>query len=468
MTRSCLVLLCLFSFCRPASAQDSLLLTGTMKLSVTRGTMECNLTLKNIPRIADYYIRINSGLNIRYFKNLDYGNLIYFDRSLKDTTATGESAAYYFPANGGRGKFLPNAIQFSYVGAFPVVKDTLREYSVEDWKGNIAFNGYSVRSDGRQSAWYPVLYDIKADKKYDHVRYDIEIDCPDCEALYLNGSKPVKGSKARFTSARPYELTFYAGKYRIESVDGTYFLNPDLTKPQLQDFFLIMNSYKSFLAEKLGIPYSENITFIQTTPTSKDNAWLFVSYPTIVNIGFGEYGMKGFFDPKKGDWFKPYMAHELGHYYFGTYAVFNSELGDMLSEGFSEYLSFKVTRALISDSVYRDKLQTKASRIRSFSPLSFAAVRSHDDYRNREWYVYYYAPLLFLAIEKEIGEEKMWRWLRAILNTKTAFTNYTFLEQTLQGVVENEATMKKLREQYLDSPASLQNVLKTLGFDGPK
>jgi len=366
--------------------------------------------------------------------------------------------------NKGKGKFLPHSIQFKYVGKYPVVTDTLKDYSVEDWKGNIAFNGYSVRTDGRQSAWYPVLYDIAKDVVFDKVKYDIEITCKDCSTLYVNGNLPVSGTQAHFKSDIPQQLTMFSGKYKVANVNGTYLLNPDITESQVKAFAEITNSYKKFYEDNLNIPYKQSITYIQTTPTSKDNAWLFVSYPTIVNIGHGQYGMKSFFDKKTAAWFKPYIAHELGHYYFGTFKVFNSELGDMMSEGFAEYLSLKVARKLISDSIYGKKLTTKIKSLNDFQAIPFAKIRSKSDYNSRELYVYYYAPLIFLAIEKEIGEEQMWKWLHAILTTKSEFTNFSFLKQTLNSVLQDKDKLNLLESKYFDSERSIENAKEVLGL----
>ncbi len=289
----------LILFFQTAKSQDSIpLLKGKVTISITRGTMDCDFTLSSLPRIEDYVIRINSGMNILYFKNMDAGNLIYFDKSFSDTLSSGESNAYYFPNNKRNGKFLPHAIQFRYVGMYPVVKDTLKEYSVEDWKGNIAFNGYSVRTDGRQSAWYPVLYDVKRDLVYEKVRCDIEVVCADCNTIYVSGNLPVKGTTASFKNDVATQLTMFSGKYKVANVDGTYFLNPDINDKQLKEFGGMTNSFKKFYEEKTGIPYKDAITYIQTTPTSKYNAWMFVSYPTIVNIGYGKYGLISFFDKK--------------------------------------------------------------------------------------------------------------------------------------------------------------------------
>jgi hypothetical protein len=79
-------------------------------------------------------------------------------------------------------------------------------------------------------------------------------------------------------------------------------------------------------------------------------------------------------------------------------------------------------------------------------------------------YVYYYAPLIFSAIEKEIGEEKMWEWIKALLQSPAVFTNYTFLEETLNKVVNDKTRFGLLREKYFSSEHTLQNVISTLNI----
>src|SRR3954467_10509606 len=151
-------------------AQDSIPhVKGNVTISVKKGTIECNLVLSNMPRLNDYYIRLNSGMNIRYIKNAEEGTSpLQYERSLHDTLSSGESSAYYIPAYNKSGKYLPHAIRFNYVGMYPVITDTT---SAEDWRGNIAFNGTTVRADGIQSAWCPILYDVKTDTRYEKVTY---------------------------------------------------------------------------------------------------------------------------------------------------------------------------------------------------------------------------------------------------------------------------------------------------------
>ena len=443
-----------------SQAQDTIpILKGRVDISVTKGTFDCNFTLSDIPNIGDYYIRLNAGMNIRYFRNTNGFTPLRYNKSLDDTLSTGESSAYYLKDYNDRGKFLPRSIQVRYVGMYPVIADTA---SVVDWKGNIAFNGNTVRTDGSQTAWYPVLYDVKKDIAYSKVKYDIEINCVDCKTIYINGSAPVEGTHAVFKSNLPQELTLFAGIYKAVAINGNYFLNPDLDDNQLKELETIIRSYKNYYEKNLLIPYKGSAAYIQTTPVSKYNSWLFATYPTIVNIGFGDYGMKTFLDKKRGDGYKPYMAHELAHYYFGTYRAFNAELGDMLSEGFSEFLSLTITRKLISDSVYNDKIRSKLRALRNFKPVPFAAVKSENDYNDRELYVYYYAPLIFTAIEKEIGEQAMIKWIRAVLQTPAAFTNYQFMEQTLSEVVKNTAKLELLRSKYFTGSNVINNIATTL------
>ena len=446
-------------------AQDSFpLLSGTVDLSVKNGTFKCDFTLSNIPRIEDYYIRINAGMNILSFRNIEANKLIYFEKSFSDTISTGETIAYYFPGNKGKGKFLPKAVEFKYVGMYPVIFDTLKDYSVEDWKGNIAFNGYSVRTDGSQSAWYPVLYNIKKDIRYDKVKYDITINCKDCNSLYVNGSNPIKGNKGQFKSDIPQQLTMFSGNYKIANVNGTYVLNPNMNEKQIVTFGEITNAYKHYYEENLKIPYNQTITYIQTTPTSKYNAWLFVSYPTIVTIGHGKDGLLGFFDKKGGDWYRQYIAHELAHYYFGSLKQFNASLADMMSEGFSEYLSLKITKNLISDSIYNKKIAEKIKNLNKTTPLPFGKINSSSDYENRNLYVYSYAPLIFLSVEKEIGEQKMWAWLKKIIETPTDFTDYAFLKNTLSSVLEDKIKFDLIIEKYFEAGNAFDNIVKQMSL----
>ncbi|HUC82374.1 MAG TPA: hypothetical protein VMR70_15820 [Flavisolibacter sp.] len=441
-------------------AQDTIPhVKGNVTISVKKGTIECDLILSNMPQLNDYYFRINSGMNIRYIKNAEPNmQPLRYERSLDDTLSSGESLAYYIPSYNESGKYLPHAVRFNYVGMYPVITDTT---SAVDWRGNIAFNGTTLRADGIQSAWCPILYDVKTDRRYENVTYDLDVTCNDCKVIYVNGSEPVSGTYAKVRSNAPQDLTLFAGDFKAVSINGNYFLNPDAEDQQLAELENMLASYQKYLENKLGIPYKGKAVYIQTTPVSKNNSWLFASYPTIVKVGWDE-GMKSFANKSTGAGFLQFMAHELAHYYFGKVRPFNSEIGGLISEGFAEFLALRITKTLISESQYSEELKSKVRAMNNLNPVPMQKIRSEADYKNRELYLYYHAPLVFLAIEKEIGEEKTWAWLKSLLLSPAVKTDYTFFEQTLKKVVNDKTKFDALREKYLSSDQAFKNAVSTL------
>ncbi|MDR2206430.1 MAG: hypothetical protein LBE36_09810 [Flavobacteriaceae bacterium] len=434
---------------------------GKVKISVTEGTFECDITMSDIPRIDDYLIRLNTGMNLLHIRSKKPNDFVLgYDISDKDSASTGESLAYYFPDNTGKSKFLPEELQFRYVGKFPVAKDTIQNYSRFDWKGNIAFNGYSVRTDGFQTAWIPYLYDAKNDIAYSEIVYDIELTCEDCSTLYINGSKPVSGTYARFTSNEPYEPALFCGKFNFEDDGNITILNSKYTKDETRQFSNLISSFKKYYEQKLNIKFDQSPIFIKTTPTSINNAWLFVTYPTIVSIGWGKYNtLESLLKQEVSDGYKQFIAHELGHYYFGTYKVFNSTLGDMMSEGFSEYMSLKLMEDLVDAEPYNKKLTEKFESLKNFNDVCFYSIKSITDIKDRETFVYNYAPIIFTAIEKEIGKNKMWEWLKNILDTKIDFTDYQFLTSTLKNTLKDDKQFYFIENTYFKDINSTKNAL---------
>ncbi|WP_316735850.1 hypothetical protein [Pedobacter aquatilis] len=443
-------------------AQDTIPhIKGNIKISVKAGTFECDLVVSNMPRLKNYFFRLNSGMNIRYIKNAEPNMLpLAYEKSLKDTLSSGESSAYYIPSWSEFGKYLPYTVRFNYVGMYPVITDTS---SVSDWRGNIAFNGTSLRVDGLQSAWYPILYDAKTDKRYEKVTYDLNINCNDCKVIYLNGNNPVNGTSAVLKSNSPQDITMFAGDFKSTVINDKYFLNSDADDVVLNDLEKELHSYQEYLQKKLNIPYKGKTVYIQTTPVSKNDSWLFVSYPSIIKVGW-EDGMKSFQDKNNRPYFLHYMAHELSHYYFGTVRSFNSEIGDMISEGFAEFLAMRITRDFMGDSVYQENLKLKVRSMRNLTPVPVGKILSKADYKNRELYSYYYSPLLFSAIEKEIGEYKMWKWMSLLLQLPTVKTNYIFFGKTLREAVADQNKYDLIREKYLVNNNSYRNIISTLGL----
>ena len=434
-------------------------ISGQVKISILEGTFDCDLTLSNIPDIKDYLIRLNAGMNLLQMRSKAPNDFVLsYDKSKTDSMSTGESFAYFFPNQ--TGKFLPESIQFRYVGKFPVATDTLTNYSRDDWKGNIAFNGYSVRTDGFQTAWYPYIYDAEKDVSYEKMSYDIDIECLDCSTIYVNGNKPVRATKIQVKSDVPYELALFCGKYDFVDDGKLVMLNPSFSKKDLADFSELIATYKTYYELKLAIPFSESPVFVNTTPTSIYNGWLFVTYPTIMGIGWGNNGLGALFEKDSKKWFEQFIAHELGHYYFGTVKVFNSELGDMLSEGFAEFLSLKLVEELQSKKMLDKIIDQKFEQLKEAKFPSISKIKSVNDIQERDLFVYCYGPVIFSAIEKEIGTEKMWKWISTILSTKVDFTNYVFVCSTLKQAINDEQLFQHIEATYFISENALENAKK--------
>lgn len=437
------------------SQTQSALVKGKVNISINEGTIDCDLVIEDIPSIEDYYILLNAGMNIEYIRDEQDTYSYYYEKS-KDN-ATYEATAYYLPNNSEQGKFLRSSLIFKYTGKFPVYTDTIRPAG-DDWKGNIAFNGYSLRMDADQSAWYPILFDAAKDKDYSDVRYDIEINCKECSSIYLNGSDPVPGSYAHLKSDKPMPMLLYVGKYKVKSVDGTFFLNPDVEDNKLRAFGEMTNKVKEYYTQQTMLPYIQNITYLNTTPVSTRNSWMFVTYPTIAIIGREDFGMKSVIEDTTL-WSWTFIAHELAHYYSGSLIQFNSPIGDALSEGFAEYMSSLAIKAYFGEGVYKKMVAEWIENTKDFKPVPLSKVNSEQDYKNRQLYVYNYIPLLLTAIEKEVGTEQMWNWIRYMLNNGADYTDYKYLISTVSKSFKNEEKVSAIKEKYFESNSSLQNAV---------
>ena len=211
----------------------------------------------------------------------------------------------------------------------------------------------------------------------------IEIECVDCSTLYLNGNDPIHAQKATFLSEKPYELSLFCGNYEYIDDGNLLLLNPTFAQDDINYFSRLVAQYKKYYEKKLNIQFSEPPIFVNSTPTAPNYGWLFVSYPTIMGIGYGNLGLGALFD-KKQNWYEQLIAHELGHYYFGTYKVFNSELGGMMSEGFAEYLSLKLFEELKGKKSYDQLLEEKFEILKTFNTLPISKINTIRDIRSRK------------------------------------------------------------------------------------
>ena len=443
------------------------MIKGTVVVSIKKGTIACDFIMSDMPDIQNYVVRLNSGMNIHYLKDVKRSpKPLDYDIDKKDTLQAEETAAYLVHENRGNpARYLPEQLEVKYVGMYPVVPDSAGGYMGGDWRGNIAFNGYSIRADGTQGAWYPVLYDMKKQTAYADVRYDLNITCSDCSVLFVNGSAPVKAKTAHFVSDVPRDMAIYCGNFETIEVNNTWILNPDMPKPQQKELLDIANSYKQWYQKELNIPFKGNMTFVQTTPTADPKEWgfAFQASPTTFNVATGKWSLGAMFNGDGGARHKQTVAHELAHYYFGDYLHTNTAFGGIINEGYAEFLSFKLTKALVGDAAYNELLTNKLNAIKHFKGKPLSAIKNAGDYGNHEYYLYYYTLVVLTAVEKEIGEQAMWRWLTTMLNTKADLTDYNFFIKTFDAAITDTALNQRIKDKYFTSDKALDNAREELG-----
>ncbi|WP_461450061.1 gluzincin family metallopeptidase [Mucilaginibacter sp.] len=450
-------------------AQEILpVIKGNVDISIKKGTMSCDMILSNLPNTDKYVIRLNAGMNIYYFKDVKRGpKPLFYDVDKRDSVQTDESKSYYVHENRGNpARYLPQELEVKYLGMYPVVTDSTSGYEGEDWRGNIAFNSFSIRADGFQSNWYPVLYDISTKKQYERLKYDLTITCEDCTVLFVNGSVPVKAKSAQFISDIPRELAIFCGDFETAQHNGVWLLNSGMKKEDQDKLYALAGTYQAYYSKKFDIPYKGNLTFLHAATVANPKEWGFNFYadPTTFNVADGEYSLASFFNSGNSTKNKQSMAHELAHYYFGTLLKPGAEFGHVMEEGFAEYLSFYLTFNLEGAAPYHDLLQVKFDRLQNLHHYKpFSLVKTEADYGNREYYLYYYAPVIFLAIQKEIGEQVMWRWLKAMVATKSDRTDYNLFLDTFNSSVTDPVLRKKIIGNYFTSDNALQNAKDELG-----
>ena len=435
-------------------------LSGTVNVSILNGTIESDLEYSNLPKLKNYSIWLNAGLNVSNFRN-ENDTFNYFKIKYYDDNKSSEAFQYYFPDKDEKSRFLPNKFKVNYVGKFPVQKDSSRASNRGDWKGNIAFNGKTIRAT-EQSAWYPILYDVDNQITYDKITYDLTINCLDCQSIYLNGSQPIKSNSANFKSDKAISLLLFAGIFDFTKNGKTNFINAGLNKNQEAELSSWTDKIIGFYENKFKMPYGNPVSYIYTTPISRKNAWLFVTYPSITLVGQEKYNFQSYFN---GDKIKDkanleFFAHELGHYYFGTSFVPNSDLRWVFLEGLTEYAALQTVREVLGEENYKNKINKYIKDFSDFIPKPLPTIKNSEI---DETYRYVYVPLLITALEKEIGKDKVWNWLRTVLNSdKLSKTDYTFFKSSIlkSGITANE--FKNFEEKYILSTDAKDNILKII------
>lgn len=437
-------------------------LEGKIIVSIKSGTIDAELTLKNLPKTDNYTIWLNAGLNIEYFR--DGNNQFNYSYNTEyNTELSSEALQHYFPSNDGKSRYLPNSFIIKYTGKFPVIADTTKAYDWGDWKGNIAFNGQTLRAS-EQSTWYPIIYNKTDDIVIDKYTFEIELECSDCETLYINGDTPKKTKKSYFRSEQAVPLLMFVGNYDFKEVDNIFILNSELDTNKLNTLTKTTNNIIQFYEQVLKTPYGKPVVYISSTPVSKKNEWMFVTYPTITVVGIDKYKLDNYFDEKTYEFKQKsnitFIAHELAHYYIGTKFVPNSELRWFFLEGLTDFLSIKAAKKILGIEIYQIILNNYINELKDFKPIPLNQIKVASEINDT--YRYRFTPLFLLAMEQEIGEDMMYKWIEQVINGESVKTNYDFFLSSLRDTGVTEKQIKSIIETYIDNVKSKENVINKI------
>ncbi|WP_299774804.1 hypothetical protein [uncultured Pseudoteredinibacter sp.] len=421
-----------------ANAEESGIphLSGQLKVSIKQGTVDANITISNIPRSKDHSFQLNTGLNIKGITNEDGSeNFAYRRKSLEQFY---ESFAYTIPSDVPNELYQPEVLNFRYSGKYPVYGEAFKARS--DWKGNIAFNGKSLRIDGMQTALLPIYYDKLSDRLYKDVTYDLQIDCVDCTSLFVNGSSPARASSHRFVSKLPAEPMMYLGDFDYIELGGNRVLNPIVKKDHIKKGLSVVAQYKSLLSKWFDQPLGNGITFIQTTPVSEKNSWLWVSGGTIVSISHDYYALDRLFSEEGDARFKAhdFIAHELGHVLFNSYPGLQGELSNIVEEGMAEYLSWNLVAELNGERAKQYLVDWRKERLKGKKQKPLSELSLGDDFFQSNSFRYNVMPLFIDAMDTLIGREKVIQWMQELASQEKSLNAESFLASIETAINDND------------------------------
>ena len=442
----------------PAVAQPHL--SGRITVSVQQGTIAADLILSNLPPLTNARFWLHTGLNVEAFRD-STGRKILTQRRTYSPDTTEEAWQYQLVDAKNRAVALPSVLRLRYTGAYPVQADSSQYPTWGDDKGRLAFNGSTVRAT-EQTAWYPILYDRDHDQQIDAYTYDVEVNCADCPMLYLNGSAPAPGPRQRLVSTRPVALVLFAGRYPTQRIAGGWLLNSQLSAGQAALFSGFVAKVRGYYEKQLGLPYRQELTFLNSTPVSRRDGWLFVTFPTIATVGWRQDLSTLFRGETLADsTLLPFLSHEFGHYYFGTLLKPNSALRYFFLEGTTEYLALKATQHQLGAKRYREKLTDYRRRLLRHGDFPALDAIGQSEQLD-DAYRYVAVPLQLLALERQVGEKHVWRWLRAVAQSTAPRTDHAFLLRSLRQSGLSEKTVAAWARRYTSGGPAMQQALLEL------
>ena len=424
-------------------------LQGTMNLDIPKGLITCQFTFSNTSSKSSYTILLNSGFNLKYFKQGDK----LLDNTTKDNSGKKEYELYSSAEDTVALKSVEGVTIF-YTGAFPTY--TTDSITGDDM-GVIAIKNNILRATV-QSVFIPELVDRITKKHLTSYTYDITVNCSRTETVYLNGSAPQTGKTLHFVNNSPLDFLIYAGKYKVQHQNNLYLLNTNLDKKYVDVLAKATEQISQFYSKNMGIAYDANVVFPQIFsigPKNQYAKWAFTVTPTIV-MDVNELSSK--IDLKTQTINDPntfrIIAHEMAHKYFMQLlnAAGTRNLWRFYHETLAEYLAFKAVENILSPTIYKEQLikykftdKNKAASFPTFDEIE----NSEKDLTNAS---YNYYPLYLIGFEKMFGIDKTFKLLRQLVLDKDQFTfDAEYFKSTILKIGITQKDFEKYKVTFLNS-----------------
>lgn len=89
--KNLLVLTIILSSIQLQAQEKAPMITGKVNISIKEGTFECDVTLSDIPHLKDYFIRLNSGMNVLHFRSKEPNDFLIYATNPGQTQLLQES-----------------------------------------------------------------------------------------------------------------------------------------------------------------------------------------------------------------------------------------------------------------------------------------------------------------------------------------------------------------------------------------
>ncbi|QOC21978.1 hypothetical protein IC757_13220 [Wenzhouxiangella sp. AB-CW3] len=429
---------------------------GSLVLTMDKGMLEGNLCVSGLAEADEYEFLLNRGLNLRAIRSSPDGDPLAY-QGFFNAVSEGDATRYSVS-----GLFPEQSLCVEYVGAYPIYDVDAGERSTIDWKGQIAFDGSTVRAT-EQARFYPVPIDPVSGAPLQRVTFDIHVSCSTCNAIYIGGSAPVVGQhRARFQSTDPRALLLYAGSFPVLSTDDAHFLgaevSPKVSVAINQEVVRIARTLERFL----GIEYDERPALLSFASVSREHQlgevdWAFLTWPTIALSGRRPFA--ALMEEQDGELQltpdkQMLISHEMAHYFFGGRYMPRGPLVNFLLESTAEFLALQVIRELDGDARYEAQLGLHYQEVASSEMVPMDQVERAPQLSGD--FPFRIGPLLLVVLAERIGEDVLMRALsKLVLESPRDPVNYADFRSRLLAAGANEKILKSYEKDcFLESVAA--------------